>query len=100
MNQLISTRIPGPLVREIKELAQATHLGKTEVLRKVIIQGIQDLKLERALTAYQERKVTVWKASSLAGTSLWEFMEEVKRRKIPVPYTLEDAQREVQGVFG
>lgn len=100
MNQLVSTRIPGSVAQEIEALAKATSTGKTEVLRNVILHGIQDIKLERALTLYQEGKATMWKAASLAGLSLWQFTEEVKKRKIAVPYTLEDAKKDVRGVFG
>lgn len=56
--------------------------------------------LTSSINLSQTGTVTLWKAASLAGLSLWQFTEEVKKRKIAVPYTLDDAKEDVRSVFG
>ena len=100
MAKLISARIPDEALREIEKLSKARHTGKTEVIRKLLLRGLAESKLERALDLYRGGNVTLWRAAQLADLSLWRFLEEVKRRKIPVDYSLEDAQKDVKAVFG
>ena len=55
-------------------------------------------RTEDALRAYQDGKVTLWKAAELAGLSLRAMMELVKEKKIPIPYTMEDLERDLEYV--
>lgn len=46
--------------------------------------------IERSLEEYEQGKLTLWQAAEKCGLSLWEMIDEVKKRDIHVPYTLED----------
>lgn len=100
MSELISTRIERNLSKELLKLARERNIGKSIFLREVIIRGLSDFKQEQALDLYQQGKVTAWKAAELAQMSLWEFLEIIKRKKIPMKYTLEDAKEDIKQVFG
>lgn len=100
MSELISTRIDKKTSDEINKLAKEKNLGKTIILREAISKGLEDLKLEFAIKLYKKGKVTIWKASEIAQISLWEFMDIVKKEKIPMKYTLEDAEEDFKKVFG
>lgn len=99
MSKLISTRIPREIEEDIGKLAREKHLGKTLVLREVIIKGLADLKLEYALELYKKGKITLWKTAQIAGISLWEIMDIVKERQIAVKYTIEDAKEDIRQIF-
>ena len=51
---------------------------------------------DEALNDYRDGRVTLWRASEIAGFSLREMMEIVKERKIPVPYTIDDLDRDLE----
>ncbi|MBI4174638.1 MAG: UPF0175 family protein [Candidatus Aenigmarchaeota archaeon] len=36
------------------------------------------------------------KASEIAGVPLWEILDAVRARKIPMPYTLEDVEKDIK----
>lgn len=99
MSELISARIDRKTSNELIKLAKEKNIGKTIVLREAILKGLKDLKLEHALDLYKQGKVTMWKASSIAQLSLWEFIEIIKREKIPMEYTLEDAEEDIKKAF-
>ncbi|MDP2666641.1 MAG: UPF0175 family protein [Candidatus Diapherotrites archaeon] len=46
--------------------------------------------LEKAVKQYSESKVSIGRAAEMAGISIWEMMDELKRRGIPNPLTKED----------
>ncbi len=97
---LISARLPPEMEREINWYARKEKVGKTVAIRKVLDKGLKEIKLEHALEEYRKGKITLWKAASVAGVSLWEMLDIVKEKKIPVPYTLEDLKEDIAAAFG
>ena|SRR3989344_2639172 len=96
---LISTRIPEELEKELRWYAEREKLGMTIALRRVLDKGLKDIKLEYALDLYRKGKVTLWKAATLAGLSLWEILDIVREKKIPMYYTLEDVEADVKAAL-
>lgn len=96
---LMSTRLPPEMEKEIDWYAKKEQVGKTVALRKILDKGLKEVKLEHALDEYKKGRVTLWKAAEIAGVSLWEMIDVVKERKIPVPYTLEDLKEDLAAVF-
>jgi predicted HTH domain antitoxin len=60
--------------------------------------ALQQKRIEEAVQAYQEGKVTLWKAAEMAGLSLREMMELARARKIAVSYTIDDLRRDIEYV--
>jgi predicted HTH domain antitoxin len=95
----MSTRLPPEMEKEIDWYAKKEQVGKTVALRKILDKGLKEVKLEHALDEYKKGRVTLWKAAEIAGVSLWEMIDVVKERKIPVPYALEDLKEDLAAVF-
>ena len=55
----------------------------------------KDIKIELAVHLYETRKLSLGKAKSLAGVSLWEFQNILASRKIPVNYDMEDYKEDM-----
>ena len=97
--KLITTRMPTEMEKEIERLAKEGRVQKAALLRELLIRGLQDIKKEQALKLYSEGRITLWKAAELAGISLWEMIDEVKEKKIPVKYSIEDAKDDIKLVL-
>ena len=93
---LISTRIPDHLEEELEWYAKKEKVGKTIALRKILDKGLKEIKLEYALDLYQKGKITLWKAAEIANLSLWEMVDIVRERRIPMFYTLEDVEKDLE----
>ena len=54
-----------------------------------------------ALELFREGKVSLGKASEIAGLSVWEMMYLLKERRIPLNYSIKDFERDMflLGVF-
>ncbi|HIG93967.1 TPA: UPF0175 family protein [Candidatus Woesearchaeota archaeon] len=56
---------------------------------------MQELDKELALSLYQREALSLGKARKLAGLSTWDFLSELKKRKISRHYTTEELQEDL-----
>ena len=93
---LISTRIPEDLEKELEWYAKKEKIGRTIALRKILDKGIKEIRLEYSLNLYEKGKITLMRAAEISGISLWEVLDIIKEKKIPMPYTLEDVEKDLE----
>ncbi len=93
---LISTRIPDELEKELEWYANKENIGKTIALRKALNKGLKEIKLEHALEQYKKGKITLMKAAEMSDMPLWEILDIVRDRRIPLYYTLKDAEEDIK----
>lgn len=58
----------------------------------------KEILLKVALVLFQEEKLTLGQASRLAGLHQYEFQKELAARNIPVHYSEEDYERDLQTI--
>jgi predicted HTH domain antitoxin len=88
--QVVAARLPKGIAREIERIAAEEKLDKSSVIARAIDLYIKQWKFDVALRQYEKGKVTTLKAATLAGVSIWEFLEELESRKIPAHYSSEE----------
>lgn len=93
---LVSTRVTEELDKELEWYAKKEKIGKTIALRKVLDIGLREIKLEYALDLYQKGKITLMKAAEIADISLWVILEIVRKRMVPMHYTLKDVEEDIK----
>jgi len=76
----IVIEIDDNLMKEIREIAKAESTDEKTLVLKLIREGVNRWKLKQALELYKLGKVSIWRAARIARLSLWEFIEELKRR--------------------
>lgn len=92
----INIRVPSELAEDLDLLADHEHLGRTDVARQILHEGVLRRKRDLALDLYRQGKVTRSRAAEMAGISLWEVMDLLDRTPVATAYTLEDALDEVR----
>ncbi len=55
--------------------------------------------LKHALESYQKGEITLMKAAETAGISLWEILEIVREKRLPMHYTLVDVDKDIKSVM-
>ncbi len=78
----ISARIPRGLEKEIESLMREEHPKKSAALRELLHLGVENYPLSRALADLAEGRVSLYKAAQDAGLSIWEFLDETRRRRV------------------
>ncbi len=82
--------MPREVAREIERIAVEERVDRSTVIARATDQYIREWRIRKAVRLYKEGAVTVPKAASLTGLSIWEFLEELGRRKISVRYSAAD----------
>lgn len=94
MKRNISVRLDEDLVREVDELADMENIDRSQLLRYVFKEGLQQHRLELAVNRYAESELTVSEAAALAEVAVGEFMDTLVERGIQAnlsPDELEDS---------
>ncbi|CAD5244947.1 UPF0175 family protein [Thermococcus camini] len=59
-------------------------------------QSRRELVLLAAIELYREGKLSLEKATEFAGLSVREFLYELRKRDVPINYTLEEAREDIK----
>jgi predicted HTH domain antitoxin len=96
--KLISLRVPTELLKELGQLAKDEMKDRSEFTRELLVLGLKEKRLQRSLEFYLNGKATLWKASRLAGVSLWEMMGILRARKVPAQYGLHEMEEDMKAL--
>ncbi len=96
MGVTLTTRVDEKLAKLIDEVAREEGMDRSTVIRRFLVRAVRDWLIERNLKEYEEGKVTLWQAADRCNISLWEMIEEARKREIRIPYTLEDLMEDIE----
>jgi predicted HTH domain antitoxin len=78
----ISARVPDELEAELDEYLDEENLDRSTAVRKLLSEGLEDWRRERALEQLAAGTITFSKAAELAGMSVWDFAQLIRDRDI------------------
>ena len=99
MGDKISIILPDDLKEEIDKLRELYKEDQSSYIRKLLWKSIAQEKLEFALKEYLTDKISMGKASEIAGISIWEMLDELKKRNITLNYKLSEAELEIERIL-
>lgn len=99
MAELISLRLSNELKLMLEALSKEEAKERSEVIRELLITGIKEKKLEKAITLYKEGKATLWKAARVADISLWKMTEILRDRKVEAQYTTRELKEDLKALL-
>lgn len=79
---IVSTRISEDLEKELEEFIKEEKLDRSVALRKLISEGIEEWKRERAIKLLGDGEITFNAAAELADMNVWDFANLLKVKKI------------------
>jgi predicted HTH domain antitoxin len=79
----ISTRVPDDLEAELEEYLESERLDRSTAVRKLLSEGLDEWRRERALDRFADGEVSFAKAAELADLSVWEFARLVEESDRP-----------------
>ncbi len=95
----ISIILPDNLKEEIDKLRELYKEDRSSFIRKLLWKSITREKLEFALKEYLNDKISIGKASEIAGISIWEMFDELKKRNITLNYKIAEAELEIERIL-
>ncbi|WP_142987579.1 UPF0175 family protein [Halorubrum cibi] len=74
----ISTRVPEDLESELEAYLESERLDRSTAVRKLLSEGLEEWRRERALDRFADGEVSLTKAAELTDLSVWEFARLVE----------------------
>lgn len=78
----ISARVPDELEAELDAYLEDENLDRSTAIRKLLSEGLEAWRRERALDQLAAGTITFSKAAERAGMSVWDFAQLAKERDI------------------
>lgn len=94
----VSIRIPLSQLEEIEEIACRRKIGRSAVIRELILEGLKAVKLKMVLDMLRDGKISVWKAAELTGTTYREMLKLLRIYNIPFPLSGEEILEELKNI--
>ncbi|MHA1275005.1 MAG: UPF0175 family protein [Promethearchaeota archaeon] len=61
--------------------------------------SIQKIKIKYVIKQYLDDKISFGKAAEIANISIWEMLDELKRRNITLNYKISEAELEIEKIL-
>lgn len=94
----ITTRIDDSLAKLIDKIAKKEGMDRSTILRRFLMKSVKEWVIDKSLKDYEEGKITLWQAAKRCDLSLWEIIDEVKKRSIHIPYTVEELEKDIRNL--
>lgn len=95
-SEVISVRLSKERTKVIKKIAKAERVDKSTIIDRALEHYAKDWKLQRAVELYCEGSVTLARAAEIAEISIWEMIDILGKRKLPLQYDLEDLEEDLK----
>ena len=92
----LNLRVPENIVQELDEIASKEQIDRTALARKMFTEAIQRWKVDDAIAACIRGDITKARAAELASMSVYDIMDEVRRRGAPPSYTLDELRQDLK----
>ncbi|MHA1492063.1 MAG: UPF0175 family protein [Promethearchaeota archaeon] len=99
MGNKISFVIPEELKKEIDKLKDLFKEEQSSLIRRLFWRSISEEKIDYAVKEYLNEKISMGKAAEIAGISIWEMLDELKKRNITLYYKISEAQSEIKNLL-
>lgn len=93
--ETVTTRIPEEEEALLSELEEEWSADRSEVLRRLIRDGLSDWRREHAIEKLRDGEVTLRTGAELAGVSYVEMLSLASEEGVEVGYTTEDLDRDL-----
>lgn len=92
----VTTRLPPKVLEEIEEIAERDRVDRSELIRRLLDQALAQRRIEDAVDAYRNGKVTMWRAAELAGVSLRQMMSILNELRVELNYSIKDLESDIE----
>lgn len=93
MTKQMNLRLDEDLIKEFEDLAKHENLDRSSLVKKILIKGLQQERLNLAVQKYVLKEISIEKAAEIAKLSLHAFISKLSQLGIPSNLSLEDFRK-------
>jgi predicted HTH domain antitoxin len=95
----LSVRMKKEKLKELDEIAKLIGVDRATIVRNLIDYGIHMKRIDIAIELYQKGE-TLEKAANLTKSSIWDLIDEIKKRGITSKFDIEQEKSTILNIFG
>jgi metal-responsive CopG/Arc/MetJ family transcriptional regulator len=93
MTKQMNLRLDEDLIKEFEELAKEENLDRSALVRKILLEGLQQERLNFALQKYMLKEISIERAAEIAKISIHEIILKMSQLGITSNLTLDDFEK-------
>ncbi|MBD3340530.1 MAG: ribbon-helix-helix protein, CopG family [Candidatus Lokiarchaeota archaeon] len=93
MTKQMNLRLDENLIEEFEELAKEENLDRSSLVRKILIEGLQQERLNFAIQQYILKEISMERAAEIARISLHELILKLSQLGVSSNFSLEDYKK-------
>jgi len=93
MTKQMNLRLDEDLIKEFEELAEQENLDRSALVRKILIEGLHQERLNFALQKYLRKEISIERAAEIARVSMYDIILKMSQLGIPSNLTIEDFEK-------
>jgi predicted HTH domain antitoxin len=93
MTKQMNLRLDEDLIREFEELAEEENLDRSALVKKILVEGLQQERLNFAIQKYMMKDISIERAAEIAKLSIHEFISKLSKLAVPSNLTMEDIEK-------
>jgi len=91
MKNVVTMRLPEEVIKELEDIAREEHLDRVSLIRKMLLEDVEEYLLKRAAERYMKGKISTEETAVRAKVNVWRMVEYLREENInPPPETLEE----------
>jgi predicted HTH domain antitoxin len=79
----VQIRMDDEYINILKELSETLHSSRSEVIRRVMEEGIKDLRMKIAMEKYMDEEFSLCRAAEFADVSIQQMAKYLAQKGIP-----------------
>lgn len=85
MNDVVTMRLPEAVIKELEGIARAEYLDMVTLIRKMLLEDIEEYLLKRSAERYGEGRISIEEAAAIGKVSVWRMIEYLRDKNINPP---------------
>lgn len=94
----VTTRIPAEDEEMLSKVEEALSADRSEVLRRLIREGLEDWRKEQAVEQLRDHEITLRRAAEIADVTYVEMLSLAAEEGVDVGYTTEDLDQDLERI--
>jgi len=93
MTKQMNLRLDEDLIKEFEELAEYENLDRSALIKKILIEGLHQERLNFALQKYLRKEISIERAAEIARVSMHDIILKMSQLGIPSNLTIENFEK-------
>lgn len=94
----VTARVPEDVYEAIEAIREDEQTDRSTAIKRLLERGIEDWRLDAAVSRYQGGTVSLGRAAEVADVSVWRFLDVLDDRAVEVNYAAEDLEADLAAV--